>query len=94
MKIKEFANQSMRELDPSIPVRPAGLVRSIRYEQWNTGKDYLYEHRHIDRIKVGEHFGWNEQDDCWEFWVIRTADGDYIQRVIRNGIIYSQEKWH
>lgn len=84
----------MRELDPSIPVRPAGLIRSIRYELWNAGKSHLEEHPSMDRIQVAEHRGWNNQDDHWQFWVIRTPDGDFIQRVIHNGLICSQEKWH
>ena len=84
----------MRELDPSIPVHPAGLIRSIRYELWNTGKVHLEQYRCMDRIQVAEETGWNNQYDCWEFWVIRTTDGDFIQRVVHNGLIRSQEKWH
>jgi hypothetical protein len=80
------------ELDPLIEIQPAHLVRSIRYDRWKHGKHILELNPTLHTIKVGEHFGWLNHEDHWEFWILRDKHNNYIQRVIHNHLIVLQKK--
>lgn len=91
---RSMCSPRLKELDPSVVIKPMRLVRHTRYENWVSGKKYLEENEDEDRIKVAEHCGWSEKDDKWEFWVLRSDKGTFHHRIVRNGLVVSQDKLH
>ncbi len=61
------------------------LLREIRDDWWQMGRDILQQEPHRQKVQVALH-NYNP-GDRWEHWVVRGPNHSFLQRTIHNGRI-------
>ena len=65
------------------PLPPPRLIRQIREDYWQMGRDALEQQPHLQEFCVyvyEYHLG-----DRWEFWVVRGPNQTFLRRTVHNG---------
>ena len=62
---------------------PPRLLRQIRNDYWEAGRQQLQENPQRRRVRVCLHQF--HPDDRWEFWVIRGPNQTFLQQTVHNG---------
>ncbi len=81
-------NNAVQDFMQLPPMRPPRLIRQIRDEYWIGGRTYLEERPRLQEVCV---YTYEYTPGLrWEFWVLRGANGTYVQRTMYNGQIEAE----
>lgn len=62
---------------------PPRLLREIRDDWWQMGRDTLRQQPNLREVRVAFHH--YHPGDMWEHWVVRDPNQAFLQRTIHNG---------
>ena len=65
------------------PLSPPRLIRQIREDYWQTGRNALQQQAHLQEFCVYVHE--YHPGDRWEFWVVRGPNQTFLRRTYHNG---------